>query len=98
MKGIVCIKFVRSLKRKLIAVALFSVAVVGGATAFAATSAGQGLVNARSGQGYATATQEVGSHANHLQANHQADNSNKNTCPGLPDAQAAGNAVCTKHR
>lgn len=49
-------KFVRSLKRKFIVVALFSVAVVGGATTFAATSAGQGLVHAHCGQGYATAT------------------------------------------
>jgi len=81
-------KFVRLFKGNLIVVALVSVAVVGGATAFAATSAGQGLVHALSGQGHATATPEVESHGNHLQANnHQADNNNKNTCPGLPDAQ-----------
>jgi hypothetical protein len=88
MKGIVSMKFVRLLKGKLIVVALVSVAVVGGATAFAATSVGQGLVNDLSGQGHHTATQDVESHGNHLQANNpQADNSNKNTCPGLPDAQ-----------
>src|SRR6266568_472277 len=88
MKGIVCMKFVRLFKGKLIVVALVSVAVVGGATAFAATSAGQGLVHALTGQGHAPATPEVESHGNHLQANnHQADKSNKNTCPGLPDAQ-----------
>jgi hypothetical protein len=82
-------KFVRLLKGKLIVVALVSVAVVGGATAaFAATSAGQGLVHSISGQGHATATQEVESHGNHLHAhNHLADKSKKNTCPGLPDAQ-----------
>jgi len=88
MKGIVWMKFVSLFKGKLIVVALLSVAVVGGATAFAATSAGKGLVHALTGQAHATATPEVQSHGNHLQANnHYADKSNKNTCPGLPDAQ-----------
>lgn len=88
MKGNVCMKFVRLLQGKLIVIALVSVAVVGGATAFAATSAGQGLVHAITGQAHATATPDVESHGNKHQANnHQADNSKKNTCPGLPDAQ-----------
>lgn len=83
MKGNVCMKFVRLLQGKLIVVALVSVAVVGGATAFAATSAGQGLVHAITDRAHATASPDVESHSN----NHQANNSNKNTCPGLPDAQ-----------
>jgi hypothetical protein len=88
MKGIVGMKFVSLFKGKLIVVALVSVAVVGGATAFAATSARQGLVHALTGQAHAPATPEVESHGNNLQANnHHADKSKKNTCPGLPDAQ-----------
>src|SRR5258707_7726102 len=86
MKGIVGMKFVRVLQGKLIVVVLVSVAVVGGATAFAATSAGQGLVHAIAGQAHAPATPDGESHGNTLQANttHHAD---KSTCPGLPDAQ-----------
>jgi hypothetical protein len=82
-------KFIRLLKGKLIVVAFVSVAVVGGATAFAATPVGQGLVHAITGQAHATATADVESHGNTLQANntHHADTSKKNTCPGLPDAQ-----------
>jgi hypothetical protein len=81
-------KFVRLLKGKLIVVALVSVAIIGGATAFAATSAGQGLVHALNGQPHTAATPEVDSHGNNLQTNnHQADKNSKNTCPGLPDAQ-----------
>jgi hypothetical protein len=81
-------KFVRLFKGKLVVVALVSIAVVGGATAFAATSAGQDLVHAHTGQAHAPATPGVESHGNNLQAhNHPADKSKKNTCPGLPDAQ-----------
>ena len=81
-------KFVRLLKGKLVVVALLVVAVVGGATAFAATSAGQGLVHGVTDQMHATARLEVESHGNNHQVNkHHADNSRKNTCPGLPDAQ-----------
>ncbi len=81
-------KFVSLLKGKLIVAALVSVAVVGGATAFAATSAGGGLVHAITGQAHVTATADVESHGHNLQANnHHADTSHKNTCPGLPDAQ-----------
>src|SRR5258707_8998189 len=90
MKGIVGMKFVRMLQGKLVVVALVSVAVVGGATAFAATAAGQGLVHAIAGQAHATATPDGESHGkNTLQASttHPADKSTKNTCPGLPDAQ-----------
>jgi len=90
MKGIVGMKFVRVLLQgKLIVVVLIVVAVVGGATAFAATSAGQGLVHAIAGQAQATATPEGESHGKTPQANttHQADTSTKNTCPGLADAQ-----------
>jgi hypothetical protein len=90
MKGIVGMKFVRVLLQgKLIVVVLIVVAVVGGATAFAATSAGQGLVHAIAGQAQATATPQGESHGKTPQANttHQADTSTKNTCPGLADAQ-----------
>ena len=88
MKGNVCMKFVRVLQGKLIVVVLVSVAVVGGATAFAATPAGQGLVHAIAGQAHAPATPDGESRGNTLQANkHQADKSKKNTCPGVPDAQ-----------
>src|SRR5260370_20664642 len=89
MKGIVDMKFVRVLQGKLIVVVLVSVAVVGGATAFAATSTGQGLVHAIAGQAHAPATPDGESHGNTLQANttHPADKSTKNTCPGLADAQ-----------
>jgi len=89
MKGIVGMKFVRVLQGKLIVVALVSMAVVGGATALAATPAGQGLVHAIAGQAHATATPDRESHGNTLQANttHHADKSTKNTCPGLADAQ-----------
>jgi hypothetical protein len=88
MKGIVCMKVVRLLQGKLIVVALLSVAVVGGATAFAATSAGQGLVHEINSQAHAAVTPAVESHGNSLQTNnHHADTSSKNSCPGLPDAQ-----------
>ena len=82
-------KFVRVLQGKLIVVVLVSVAVVGGATAFAATAAGQGLVHAIAGQAHAPATPDGESHGNTLQANttHPADKSTQNSCPGLPDAQ-----------
>jgi hypothetical protein len=113
MEGIVCMKFVRLLQGKLIVAAFVSMAVVGGATAFAATPAGQGLVHAITGQAHATATPDVESHGNTLQANNpHADHSNTNTCPGLPDAQrlatqfalntastsAAIQAVCALHQ
>src|SRR5260370_17519543 len=89
MKGIVGMKFVRVLQGKLIVVVLVSMAVVGGATAFAATAAGQGLVHAIAGQAHAPATPDGKSHGNTLQASttHHADKSTKNTCPGLPDPQ-----------
>src|SRR5258708_29974432 len=90
MKGIVGMKFVRVLQGKLIVVVLVSMAVVGGATAFAATAAGQGLVHAIAGQAHAPATPDGESHGkNTLQANttHLADKSTQSTCPGLPDAQ-----------
>jgi hypothetical protein len=81
-------KIVRLLQGKLIAIVLVSVAIVGGATAFAATSAGQGLVHGLTSQSHATATPEAENHSKHLQTNnHHADKSSKNTCPGLPDAQ-----------
>src|SRR5260370_13607294 len=82
-------RFVRLSQGKLLVVGLVSMAVVGGATAFAATPAGQGLVHAVAGQARATATPDGESHGNTLQASttHHADKSTKNTCPGLPDAQ-----------
>jgi hypothetical protein len=88
MKGIVCMKVVRLLPGKLIAIVLVSVALVGGATAFAATSAGQGLVHEINSQAHAGVTPAVESHGNSLQTNnHHADTSSKNSCPGLPDTQ-----------
>jgi hypothetical protein len=88
MKGIVCMKFVRLLKGKLIVVVLVSLAVVGGATAFAATSAGKGMVHAISSQSHTAGKSAVESHGNNVQTNnHHADKSSKNSCPGLPDAQ-----------
>jgi hypothetical protein len=89
MKGIVGMKFVRVLQGKLIVVVLVSVAVVGGATAFAATSTGQGLVHAIAGQAHATATPDVDRHENNNQDdnNHHAGKGDKSNCPGLPDAQ-----------
>jgi hypothetical protein len=88
MKGIVCMKFVRLLKGKLIVAALVSIAIVGGATAFAATSAGQGQVHTISSQSHTAGTSEAESHGNNLQTNNKhADKNSKNTCPGLPDAQ-----------
>ena len=82
-------EFARLLKGKFIVAALLSVAVVGGATAFAATSAGQDLDHALTSQAHAGATPEVEkSHGNNLQTNnHQTDKSSKQSCPGLPDAQ-----------
>jgi hypothetical protein len=94
MKGIIGMKFVRVLQGKLIVVVLVSMAVVGGATAFAATSTGQGLVHAITGQAHATATPDADRHENNNQdENNQDDNNNhasngdKSNCPGLPDAQ-----------
>ena len=82
-------KFVRLVKGKLIVVALVSVAVVGGATAFAATSTGQGLVHAITGRAHATATPDVDRHENNNQDdnNHHASNGDKSNCPGFPNAQ-----------
>jgi hypothetical protein len=82
-------KFVRVLQGKLIVVVLVSVAVVGGATAFAATSAGGGLVQTIAGQAHAPATPEGESHRDTLQANatHHTDKGTKTICPGLADAQ-----------
>ena len=82
-------KFVRVLQGKLMVVVLVSVAVVGGATAFAATAAGQGPLRANAGQAHAPATPEGESHGNTQQATstHHAEESAQNTCPGLADAQ-----------
>ena len=52
-------EFGRLLKGKFIVAALLSVAVVGGATAFAATSAGQDLDHTLTSQAHAAATPEV---------------------------------------
>ncbi len=49
MNDIVGMKFVGVLQGKLIVVVLVSMAVVGGATVFAATPAGQGLVHTIAG-------------------------------------------------
>ncbi|HEX9132457.1 MAG TPA: hypothetical protein VF844_09200 [Ktedonobacteraceae bacterium] len=81
-------KVVRLLQGKLIAIALVSVTIVGGATAFAATSAGRSLVDTITNHEHAAATPEVENHGNSLQTNsHHANQSRKNSCPGLPDAQ-----------
>ncbi len=82
-------KFVRFLRGKLVAAAIVGIVIVGGATAaFAATPAGQDLVHAITGPAHAKVTSTVDSQAGNPHANnHQANNDNKNTCPGLPDAQ-----------
>ena len=64
-------KFVRVLQRKLIVVVLVSMAVVGGATAFAATSDGE----------------SHGKNTLQATTTHHAEKSTQNTCPGLADAQ-----------
>src|SRR5215469_15595878 len=73
----------------LVAAAIVGVVIVGGATAaFAAMPAGRDLVNTLSSPAHTQATSHVDSHAVSPQANnHQANNDNKSTCPGLPDAQ-----------
>jgi hypothetical protein len=87
-------KFIRLFRRKLVAVALACTFVVVGATAvFAATPAGQSLVHTITGPAHAMATPDSGRHKNDTHANdprasnHQANNGNKSSCPGLPDAQ-----------
>jgi hypothetical protein len=78
-------KFVRLLQGKLIVVVLVSLAVVGGATAFAATSAGQDMVHTISSQSHTAGTPKGESLGNNLQTNNL--HADKNSCPGLPDAQ-----------
>jgi len=83
-------KLVSLLRGKVLALALVSVAVVGGATAvFAATATGQNIVHTITGSEHAGKTLDVNNHANNSQANSGKDNNNgnKNNCPGLPDAQ-----------
>src|SRR5258708_27610049 len=82
-------KFVRFLRGKLVAAAIVGIVIVGGATAaFAATPAGQDLVHTLAGQAHSKATPTVDSQAGDPHANnHQTNNDNKSTCPGLPDAQ-----------
>jgi hypothetical protein len=77
------------LRGKLLAFALVSVAVVGGATAvFAATPTGQSVVHTITGSAHATATREADNQDNNSSDNgSHANNGNKNNCPGLPDAQ-----------
>ncbi|SRR6266849_3847419 len=90
-------KFVRLFRGKLVAIALVSVTVVGGATVvFAATPVGPGLVHSITGSAHITVTPDVDSHENTTHANdHRDNNHNTNTrnnsiCPGLPDAQHLG--------
>ena len=82
-------KFVRFLRGKLVAAAIVGIVIVGGATAaFAATPAGQDLVHTLTGPAHTKVTSTVDSQAGDPHANnHQTNNDNKNTCPGLPDAQ-----------
>ena len=82
-------KFVRFLRGKLVAAAIVGFVIVGGATAaFAATPAGQDLVHTLTGPAHTKVTSTVDSQASDPHANnHQTNNDNKNTCPGLPDAQ-----------
>lgn len=79
------------LRGKLLAFALVSVAVVGGATAvFAATPTGQNMVHTITGSTHAGNTLDLNNHDNNSShANNGKDNNNgnKNNCPGLPDAQ-----------
>src|SRR5260221_14682865 len=99
MKGIVGMKFVRVLQGKLIVVVLVSMAVVGGASAFAATAAGQGLVHPISGQAHAPATRDGDSPANTPQANttHPPENETQNTGPPRPDAQQLATQFAVSH-
>jgi hypothetical protein len=88
-------KFVDLLRGKLVAAALVSIILVGGATAvFAAAPAGQNLVHTMTGSAHATVAPDVDRHANNTRhANTQpahdphASNSNTRNCPGLPAAQ-----------
>ena len=82
-------KFVHFLRGKLVAAAIVGIVIAGGATAaFAATPAGQDLVHTLTGPAHAKVTATVDSQAGDPHANnHQTNNDNKNTCPGLPDAQ-----------
>lgn len=82
-------RFVRFLRGKLVAAAIVGIVIVGGATAaFAATPAGQGLVHTLTGPAHTKVASKVDSQAGNPHANnHQTNNDNKNTCPGLPDAQ-----------
>jgi hypothetical protein len=73
-------KLVSLLRGKVLALALVSVAVVGGATAvFAATPTGQNIVHTITGSEHAGKTLDVNNHDN--------NSGNKSNCPGLPDAQ-----------
>jgi hypothetical protein len=82
-------KFVRFLRGKLVAAVIVGIVIVGGATAaFAATPAGQDLVHTLTGPAHSKVTSTVDSQAGDPHANnHQTNNDNKSTCPGLPDAQ-----------
>ena len=78
--------FVQMLKGKLLVTVLASIVLLGGATAvFAATPAGQGMVNTIThGQPTtATTTPDVKSHS----SNRQNANNQKQSCSGLPEAQ-----------
>lgn len=84
-------KFVSLLKGKLLAFAFVGVAVVGGATAaFAATPMGQNMVHTITGSTHSGDTLDVNNHDNnsgHANNGKDSNNDNKNSCPGLPDAQ-----------
>lgn len=78
--------FVQMLKGKLLVTVIASIVLLGGATAvFAATPAGQGMVNTITHRQTATATVTPGvkSHSN----GRQNASNQKQSCPGLPEAQ-----------
>lgn len=82
-------KFVHCLRGKLIAAAIAGIVIVGGATAaFAATPAGQDLVHTLTTPAQTKGASNEDSQAGNPHAHkHRANNDNKSTCPGLPDAQ-----------
>lgn len=81
-------KIVRLLQGKLLAIVLVSIAVVGGATAFAATSAGQRQVHEINSQAHAAVTPAVRSHGKSLPtSSHHTNTNSKDSCPGLPDVK-----------
>src|SRR5258706_15379742 len=80
-------KFSGLLKAKALIAIVAGVLLLGGATAaFASTSAGQNVVRSLV-HGRSTVTSRSTQEANHNGQNAGKSNQDRNTCPGLPDAQ-----------